>query len=372
MDLSHDVVFFQQLLKDSEKMKKPQELNAMAKEAILSCLSDAPFVEVTKLDIEPSQYDIQPDMLVHLALPDGQAVLVVEVKQIGQPRVARAAVEQIARAVRMFPRAYGVFVAPFISPAADAICRQHNIGYVDLAGNCRLTFWPIHIERQGRPNRFARKRSSAALFSPKATRVLRVLLCEPKKSWRVAELAERSTVSLGSVSNVKRLLADREWAHTGRGALRLTCPLELLSEWAVNYDVRRDTARDFYCLKSVQDIESGIIDVCSESGGTYAFTGFSAGARLAPAVRYQRVTAYASEEVISVAVSKLGMKRVESGSNVTLIDPYDAGVYHGAREIDGANIVCSVQAYLDLRRLRGRGDEAADAILRKVIEPRWQ
>ncbi|MBN1460842.1 MAG: hypothetical protein JXA57_15020 [Armatimonadetes bacterium] len=353
-------------------MKKTEEMNDMAKEAILSCLSGAPFVEVTRLDFEPSQYEMRPDMLVELALPDGQALLVVELKDSGQPRIARAAVEQIARAVRMFPRAYGVLMAPFISPASDAICRESNIGYVDFAGNCRLSFWPIHIERQGRPNPFAKRRASTSLFSPKATRVLRVLLCEPKRSWRVVDLAGRSGVSMGSVSKVRRLLAEREWADDARGALRLTRPLELLSQWASNYDRRRDIALDFYCLKSVPEIESGLIEICSDAGATYAFTEFSGGARLAPAVRYQRVTAYASREAIETASSVLGMKGVTSGPNVTLIDPYDAGVYYGASEIDGANVVSDIQAYLDLRQLRGRGEEAAEAILRRVIEPRWQ
>lgn len=353
-------------------MKENSELMPMAQEALESCLRDAPFVEMTKVDIQPLEYEAQPDMLVHLALPDGQAVMVVEVKRNGQPRVARAAVDQIARVVRMFPRAYGVLVAPFISPAAAEICRQSNIGHVDLAGNCRISFWPIHIERQGRANPFARRRSSASLFSPKAARVLRVLLCESKKSWRVAELAERSGVSLGLVSNVRRLLADREWVETGRAALRLIRPLDLLSEWSNNYDPRRDIASDFYCLRSVQEIESGLIEACARADATYAFTGFSAGARLVPAVRYQRVTAYASREAVAVATSELDLRSVASGANVTLIDPDDVGVYYGSTGIDGANIVSDVQAYLDLRRLRGRGDEAAEAILRGAIEPRWQ
>ena len=353
-------------------MKKEEDLLSLAQKAFESCLEGVPFVEATRFDLQPAQYEAQLDMLVHLDLPDGQAVIVAAVTSRGEPRFARAAADQIARAVRMFPRAYGVFVAPFVSPAAADICQQSNIGYLDLAGNCLLSFWPVHVERQGNPNPFSRRRSSASLFTPRAARVLRVLLCDSKRSWRVADLAETAGVSLGLVSNVRQLLADREWAETGRGALRLTRPLELLSEWSEKYRPRGDTASNFYCLGSVIEVESELIDVCSAEGATYAFTGFSAGARLAPAVRYQRVAAYVDEEAVETIISELGLKRVPSGANVTLTVPHDFGVYYGASEIDGARIVSDVQAYLDLRQLRGRGEEAAEAVLKRVIEPRWQ
>lgn len=344
----------------------------LARKALESCLEGLPFVEATRFDIRPVQYEARPDMLVQLALPDGQAFIVAEVKTSGEPRIARAAADAIARTVRIFPRAYGVFVAPFISPAAAEIVQQNNIGYLDLAGNCRLSFWPVHIERQGNPNPFARRRSSASLFTPKTARVMRVLLINSNRTWRVADLAQNAGVSLGLVSNVRQLLADREWIEARRGALRLTRPFELLSEWTANYDSRRDIANDFYCLKPVNEIESGLIEVCSREGAIYAFTGFSAGARLAPAVRYHRVAAYTSQEALTSIISELELTRVPSGANVTLTVPNDVGVYYGASEIDSAMVVSDVQAYLDLRRLHGRGDEAAEAILKRMIEPRWR
>ncbi len=89
------------------------------------------------------------------------------------------------------------------------------VGYIDLAGNCRLSFDNVYIEQEGRPNLFSEKRDLRTLYSPKAERVLRALLHGPGKIWKIKELAEAVEISLGQASNVKKLLNDREWIQAG-------------------------------------------------------------------------------------------------------------------------------------------------------------
>jgi hypothetical protein len=102
----------------------------------------------------------------------------------------------------------------------------------------------------------------------------------------------------------------------------------------------------------------------------YALTSFSGAARLAPVVRYQRVFAYV-EEIKEDMAGLIGIKKVKSGSNVTLLAPYDEGVFYGGRKIEGVRIASPVQIYLDVQSFRGRGEEAADQLLKQVIEPQW-
>ena len=64
-------------------------------------------------------------------------------------------------------------------------------------------------------------------------------------------------------------------------------------------------------------------------------------------------------------------KEVGSGANVTLFAPYDEGVYYGVSTQEGSRIVSPVQLYLDLIGFKGRGEEAANAILEEVIKPLW-
>jgi hypothetical protein len=61
---------------------------------------------------------------------------------------------------------------------------------------------------------------------------------------------------------------------------------------------------------------------------------------------------------------------VASGANVSLLVPYDEGVFFENLEVDGTQLVTPVQIYLDLQNYRNRGQEAAQAI-RKVIEQSW-
>jgi len=186
------------------------ELEKKAKDALRSCLSRVPFLKKADIKRQASGEVMRPDFLVKLALPEGERYLVVEVKANGQPRLAREAVNQILRYRDLFPDAYGVFLAPYISQKAGNLCRKEGIGYLDLSGNCYLCFDTVYIEQEGRPNVYREKRDLRSLYSPKAERVIRVLLNNFGRDWKVADLAEEAQVSLGQISNVKKLLMDRE------------------------------------------------------------------------------------------------------------------------------------------------------------------
>jgi hypothetical protein len=69
--------------------------------------------------------------------------------------------------------------------------------------------------------------------------------------------------------------------------------------------------------------------------------------------------------------SLLNLKEVESGANVMLLDPYDEGIFYGTQVIEDIRVVSPLQIYLDLKGYKGRGEEAAEAILRDVIKPKW-
>ncbi|MBW1744269.1 MAG: hypothetical protein JRJ47_12715 [Deltaproteobacteria bacterium] len=342
----------------------------MAVKTMRASLSKIPFLTIEQIKKEPDSGAGKPDFLVKLALPEGERYLVVEVKTSGQPRLAREAVNQLVRYRDVYPNAYAVFMAPYISPRAAEICKKEDIGYIDLAGNCRLSFGQVYIEQEGNPNPLGEKRDLRSLYSPKAERVLRVLLNNEKRAWKMAELADEAKISLGQVSNVKKLLLDREWIQTDKRGLVLSEPEQLLREWSENYSFKKSTVRDYYSLGRVGEIESDLAESCRREGYKYALTAFSAAAMVAPAVRYQRAMAYMAE-IQEDLMSELGLKRVTTGANLSLVIPYDEGVFYGVREIDGIRMASPIQVYLDLRGFRGRGEEAAQVLLDQVIRSSW-
>lgn len=345
-------------------------LEQRAENALRICLEQVPFLQIEGILKQPLLGDARPDLVARLRCAGEERQLVAEVKSVGQPRAAREAINQLYRYLNVAPDAYGVFIAPYISPRAAEICAKEGVGYLDLAGNCRLVFDRVYIERQGKPNPFSEKRDLRSLYSAKATRVLRVLLVNSKKAWKVQELAKEAAVSLGQASNVKRRLEDREWLRKEPDGFLLANPEATLTEWADNYTFRKNRVRDFYSMKSVAEVEAEIARACGEREIPYALTGFSGAARLAPAVRYQRAMAYVGDRQDEVA-SALGLKEVSSGANVSLLAPYDAGVFYGGKDVDGLRVAAAEQIYLDLAGYRGRGEEAAVAILAQVIRPKW-
>jgi len=357
------------LLKTSEKMNQTELLDR-AKEALLKCLQEVPFVKVEVMKAS-KWLENGPDLLLRVRTGTSKRTLMVDVKSVGQPRVVREAANQLARFKEQRPDAYGVVMAPYISPAAAAICRKEGLGFADLAGNCVLAFDPVFLSKEGKDNPFARKRDLRSLFSPKAERVLRVLLTTPGRWWKAQSLAQEAAVSLGQGFNVKKLLADREWVQAGDEGFRLTAPAELLAEWEGNYDFRRSTVREFYTLRPIADLERLLAEACEkEKSPSYALAGFSSAARYAPMVRYQRAMAYVAGNLDRVA-ARLELKPVTSGANVNLIIPYDEGVLYGAETKGGAKVTSPVQTYLDLRQIKGRGEEAADFLKQQVIQTTW-
>lgn len=346
---------------------KEGALKDQAREVLMKCLQEVPFLRIEK---ESKAANRRTELHFQLKTPRGKRTLLVEVRNVGQPRVIREATNQLLRFKNDMPGAYGVVVAPYISPEAATICLKEGFGFADLAGNCLLSFDQVFVSREGKKNPFARKRDLRSLYSPKAERVLRVLLSTPRRWWKVQPLAKEAGVSLGQCFNVKKLLVDREWVEVGNEGLRLTAPAELLAEWEENYDFRRNTVREFYTLRPLTDFERLLAEACVKDKSAYALAGFSSAARYAPMVRYQRAMAYVAGNLDGVA-ERLDLKPVTSGANVNLITPYDDGVLYGAQAKGNANITSPVQTYLDLRQVKGRGEEAADFLKKQVLQPSW-
>jgi hypothetical protein len=211
-------------MKNSEK-----EILEKAESALRLSLLKVPFLELTAIERESAAEDMLLDILATVRIGQKLRRIALVVKNNGQPRMVRTAAYQFERYKKTNPDTYCMIAAPFISQQAADICAKEGIGYLDIAGNCRITFDQVYIEQEGNPNPFAKKRDLRSLYSPKAARVLRVLMNDPKRSWKVQSLADEASVSLGQVSNVKSLLQDREWITSGDAGFVLNAPAQLLA-----------------------------------------------------------------------------------------------------------------------------------------------
>lgn len=346
------------------------DVEKQSKELFYKCLRSISFVK--SIDDVTKSYDFNIDSIFRIVFEKVKKpqYLIIETKTNGQPRYARQAVNQLLIIQKdMKEDNYGIFIAPFISSEAAQICKLNNMGYADFAGNCYISFSNVFIQKEGNPNPYTKEQDLKSLYNPKSERLLRVLLNSGPKEWKVADIARAADISFGLVSKVKKYLTDREWIVSETIGFKLVKPFELLDAWTEHYHYRKNDVKEYYSILSVSEVEEKLMAYSTISGDRTGLTGFSGGARIAPAVRYQRVMAYA--ENIEEFVDSLGLKQVNSGANVLILGPYDEGVFYGSRYVGSDLIVSPIQIYLDLMSISGRGEEAAEAIMEQVIKSIW-
>jgi hypothetical protein len=349
---------------------KEQEIVIKIKDELERTLRDIPFIELRSSVMQTSLQGVDVDLLLELKIRDNSREVVVEVKSLGEPRVIRAAIQQLREYLDRTEDAYPMVAAPYISDDTARVCQKNGVGYIDLAGNLLLNFDQVYIERRNYPNPAIEKRQARSIFSPKASRVVRVMLSNPRRSWRVQELAKEAQVSLGLASRLKERLLDLEYAVEKENGLAVSRPGDLLEQWANTYSFRRNKVYDYFSLDELKELERRLSQYCERRSIPYALTLFSGAALVAPYARYTRGFAYVGNSIQEIAGS-LGLKEVSSGSNFSILEPYDAGVFYGSREIDSMNVVSDVQLYLDLVGFKGRGEESAKFLFEQRIKPRW-
>ena len=189
-----------------------KETETQASKALEKLLREIPSLKLKKItfrDAGPRAHDI--DISVRVDISGQQHLLVCEVKQNGQPRYVREAIYQLQSYVTDLQKpATLVLIAPYLSPASRELCRENGVSFLDVEGNARLAFGTVFIDRLISDKPPSERREFKSLFMPKSARVLRVLLRNPKRVWRVVDLADAAAISLGHVSNVRTALLDRE------------------------------------------------------------------------------------------------------------------------------------------------------------------
>ena len=267
---------------------------------------------------------------------------------------------------------YCMIGAPYISDESRKICQEMGIGCLDLAGNCLLIHKSLYVWIEGKPNRFKERRGSKSIFersSVQSGMILRCLMKDPRKVWKLQDLATASSSSIGQVSKVKKFLDEREFSASASPGFFIRKPRELVLEWGKVYNSKPNVMYECYSLDSVPQFEQRLAAMNSTFGLRYALTGFAGGARFAPAVNYNKIHVYIQLQDLEEAIRILDCRRVSSGANISIIIPDDACVLADTRNIDGHIIASPLQVSIDLLGLKGRGEEAAAAIINREYNP---
>lgn len=272
----------------------------------------------------------------------------------------------VARRESTEPTAIPVLVVPYMGKEVADAARRAGISWVDLSGNAHLHADNLLIHVEGRPNRFKKKGRPSSAFAPKSARVTRILLTDPNRWWAQADLVRESGLGRGFVSRIVRRLAAEELAEIrSDGRLRPTRAEALLDAWRAVYRFdRHDVRRLHLAARSGVELARVVEDALHPSNPDYAFTGLPAAWSYDPFVLFRLVTVYIRRPSLLETLRSVGAREEESGANLWVVLPNDAGVFHGAGNQNGLRCVSVVQTWLDLQAMPERSAEAAERIRR--------
>lgn len=161
---------------------------------------------------------------------------------------------------------YPLLIAPFVSENVAAMCEEERVGHLDLSGNCNLEFGGLWIERRGLPRKYKEERGFKSLYTPKASRILRVLLQGPLRPHKVEELAKAADVSLGLVSKVRQVLLDQELGEDSKEGIRIKGGVgarAILRDWLQEDDFsKRTEVREYSTLASDFTLAGNLLAFC--------------------------------------------------------------------------------------------------------------
>lgn len=214
-------------------------------------------------------------------------------------------------------------------------------------------------------------RKTRNIFSRKASRIVRVLLIRPREGWTIKDLSKEAKVSLGFTHAVVMSLIDQKHVYRDElYKLRVVDPVKLIQRWAAYHSyMSMNTFLRYHIFE--KNIDVFLSNMRETNGLEYALTVLVGANVVAPYVRPTTIHFYIKQkEEAKSWVELLDLRPVETGGNVSMVLPYDEGVFYGVSQVAGVNVVSKVQLYVDLFNYPARGEEAAEMILR-VLEKEW-
>lgn len=337
-----------------------------------------------EVEREPIAADQGFNLKAGLRLPDGsRAELWVVCKANPRPYqfpYIRAKDQPMSHGKRL--NRIWVFAAPFLSPRMAQLCQEHGWSWFDLAGNCYLSVPnAFQLERSGQQRVHAPPKPGANLSTPEAARLIRALLAPDNagRKWtqRDLQLHAQPNVSIGLANKVVRHLRDEAYVEAlADGGFKLRDPLGLLAAWREAYRFDRHQRRNYFSLLQGRRMQEALAKLTSLTGGHAVYAAFSAADFQAPHVRQPKTWLFLDAEREEKFREVTEAKPVDSGENIIVLVPEDAGVFYlqeGGR-MGESRLACTnpVQTYVDLSHCGGRGEEAAEALLEQNLKRTWK
>ena len=209
------------------------------------------------------------------------------------------------------------------------------------------------------------------IFSDRSSLVLRALLREPGRQWKLKELAAEGITPILAGYVLERAEAYG-FVHRVQAGYKsyaeLVDPKSLLETWSRSYRIVDLLPMTFQFRGA--DFLPALRDVLMAKGVGFALTLFSASRRIAPYVKNTREFVYLDAspseilDILGQASSQLGLARAEQRWNVCFFSPfYRRSIFKHVRLLKDYPAVDDLQLYLDLTGYPPVGYEEANFLV---------
>ena len=293
----------------------------------------------------------------------------VEWKRSGSPGHVATAIRQLEKSKDCFRyEVIPVLAVPYMGEAAQELCAQAGLSWLDLSGNARIIAPGIFYQNLGNPNRFRRAGRPESAFGPKGARITRRLLMEPDRPVKQRTLAFSTGLNEGHTSRIVGKLVEAGLVARGKSGIRVTDSNALLAAWRDDYRFdRHHVIRGHITSRGGEQLIQAIAAILSRREEPYAATALPAAWLWTRYAGFRLATVYVSTLPSAGLQEELGFREEARGANIWMVVPNDGGVFDGAELVDGIRCVHPVQAYVDLKDHPERSKEAAEEIRRRLF-----
>lgn len=329
--------------------------------------SKIPFLTKWKIKKGVKNDEFATDLIVDAKHGSKAYCFCVEIKRAGYPQYIRDAISTLEGFKKSHSDCYPIIVVPLIGEQGKNICDKHNVGYVDTAGNVKIVTGGIFIEKESQSNKvpdFLKDETlGQSIFSPKASRITKCFVYEPKRKWIQKEISDKTGLSKGMVSRIVKRMVNAGYLIEEKNRLRLSNFEDLLSDWAAASIKNRETVKRFYLWsQNPKQLMLLLSDKLDRNKVDYAFTQEAGASLRAPFSTFEIVTLYV-ESFEKFPVDQLSAQEVSKGFNVVLIEPKDNAILTQANTLSRMKVADDFQLYVDLMKNPLRGNKQAAHLL---------
>lgn len=148
-----------------------KDLEARATEALRVLLGQVSVIKLKEIQREPQGAGSDICILAHIDVLGHSHILACEVKANARPENLRTALRELRDSAAQFDlTATPVLIAPYLSPEAQAMCKEGHADFLDLEGNARLALGEVFIGKRSL-SQSASHRSSSTWTQAEAPKV---------------------------------------------------------------------------------------------------------------------------------------------------------------------------------------------------------